>query len=167
MNRFANYEINYLREQFKNEIDTYKVVIGKYKHTPIPVKTSEKDIENLLFKYSENDMMNILNNFEKKYNYKLIVNNCDRESLAKMIYNLSFDPFYYKTPFELQPKYTIYEIENMSSKSVLIVCKQFNIDPSKLKSDENDKLNLEYVITAVQKRKFIQILLSLDKILIH
>jgi hypothetical protein len=110
------------------------------------------------------EMLHILSNYESKYNYRFKSKSGDKEDLAKMIYNLFFDPFYYSTPFEILPKYTLFDLDNISCKNVVHICKQFNINSNDLKNDENDIINLKYEITPIQRRKLILILKDLNKV---
>jgi hypothetical protein len=164
MLRFSKFEYDQMTMLFEQEIKSFKVIIGKYRHPPVPVKTSDKKYNDIIEKYTLADMLYMLSTYESKYNYKFKSKAGDNEDLAKMIYNLYYDPFYYCTPFEILPKYTLFDLDNMNSKNILFVLKQFNINPNDLKNDESDIINLKYEITPIQRRNFILILKNMNKI---
>lgn len=164
MLRFSQYEYEQLSKLFEEEIKAYKVIIGKYRHPSVPIKTSDKKYNEILERYTLSDMLYMLSTYESKYNYRFKSKAGDKEDLAKMVYNLYYDPFYYITPFEILPKYTLFELDNMSSKNILFVLKQFDLNCNDLKNDQNDTINLKYGITPIQRRKFILILKNMNKV---
>ena len=158
---FSQNEIQMLKKIFKEELNLYKVHIGKFKH--IPIIKDDKKIEDIINSYSIEKMLSILEKYESKYNYKLSSKNGSKYDLATMIFYLYFDPFFYNTPFEILPKYTLFDLSGFSLRQILYVCKQFNIN---LRSFITDKtIDLSKEITSDQRRNFIEICKSMNIIL--
>ena len=156
MVRFTLEEIQYLKHLFYYEIYEYKVHIGNYVH-PVFHKDN-KLINNLIENHSLEQLLNILFTFEQKYKYILPSKNGKKEDLATMIYNLNHDPFFYNTPFELLPKYSLFNIETYPVTYIKYICKQFNIDFDQLKCKNSN-------ITSIQRLNFISICKKLNIII--
>jgi hypothetical protein len=161
---FSQKEIQFLKTLFKDELNSYKVYIGKFKH--IPIQKNEKQIEKIIDSNTEEQMLSILKKYETKYNYKLLSKNGDKYDLANMIFHLNIDPFFYNTPFELLPKYSLFDLSGFSLQQILYICKQFNIDVNSFMIYSNSKIiDFSKEITSDQRRNFIEICKNMNIVL--
>ena len=165
MYTFSQNEIQSLKKIFKEELSLYKVHIGKFNH--IPIVKDEKKIEHILNSYTIEKMISILEKYENKYNYKLLSKNGDKYDLANMIFHLYIDPFFYNTPFEILPKYTLFDLSGFSFRQIIYICKQYNIDlHSFITIRPGKSIDFSKDITPDQRRNFIEICKSMNIVIL-
>ena len=165
MHTFSTSKIQSLKKLFQNELKIYQVHLGKFNHVPI-VKDS-KQIEHILNSYTIEEMLAIIEKYETKYTYKLPSKNGDKYDLANIIFQLYIDPFFYNTPFEILPKYTLFDLSGFSCKQIYYVCKQFNINSNYFNGEHSTKVfDFKKGITPDQRRNFIEICKSMDIIIL-
>jgi hypothetical protein len=162
---FSQNEIQSLKKIFKEELSLYKVYIGKFNHVPI-IKDSKK-IDEIINKYTIDQMLEMLKLYETKYYYKLPSKNGDKYDLANMLFYLYIDPFFYNTPFEILPKYTLFDLSGFSFRQIIYVCKQYNIDlHSFITIKPGKSIDFSKDITPDQRRNFIEICKSMNIVIL-
>ncbi len=165
MYTFSTSEIQHLKKLFQNELKMYQVHIGKFTHTPI--QKDDKQIDKIINTHSIDEMLAIIEKYEKKYNYRLPSKNGDEHDLATIIFHLNIDPFFYNTPFEILPKYTLFDLAGFSCRQIYYICKQFNLNPNYFNGEYSTKVfDFTKGITADQRRNFLEVCKKIDIVIL-